>query len=172
MILADASAQNKLDARQYVNMTALESDLKRMVQNAKEFNVTGSRVYEDAERIRKALSNFMPKHNPAYKDQEYRAQPTPLPGDDDEELDGHQVATNREDVPTPTTIKLRINGSTSRKMGSALKDEIPATGNENLQQEQRKIVQEMIDLRDPKLVARIYVCLRPAIAYLAQGCGD
>ena len=154
MVLADASAQNKLDARQYGNMTALESDLKRMVQNAKEFNVTGSRVYEDAERIRKALSNFMPKHNPAYRDEEYRALPTPVPNDNDEEFDGYQFATNREDAPTPTTIKLRINGSTSRMTGSALKDEIQAMGSENMQQEQLKIVQEMIDLRDPKFVAR------------------
>lgn len=62
-------------------MEALESDLKRLVQNAKEFNSTKSEVYEDAERIRKALSNFMPKHNPAYLDPAYRAYPTPIPRD-------------------------------------------------------------------------------------------
>ena len=42
----------------YATMEKLESDLKRLVQNAKEFNSTKSEVYEDAERIRKALSNF------------------------------------------------------------------------------------------------------------------
>lgn len=62
-------------------METLESDLKRLVQNAKEFNSTKSEVYEDAERIRKALSNFMPKHNPSYLDPGYRAYPTPIPRD-------------------------------------------------------------------------------------------
>lgn len=75
-------------------MEKLESDLKRLVQNAKEFNSTKSEVYEDAERIRKALSNFMPKHNPAYLDSAYRAYPTPLPS---------RVSNGRRDsVNTPT----------------------------------------------------------------------
>ncbi len=62
-------------------METLESDLKRLVQNAKDFNDNRSEVYEDAERIRKALSNFMPKHNPAYLNPEYKAYATPLPDD-------------------------------------------------------------------------------------------
>lgn len=156
--LADAFAQNKLDTRQYGNMTALESDLKRMVQNAKEFNATGSKVYEDAERIRKALSNFMPKHNPAYKDEDYRAQPTPVPGDNGDESDGDQVPTMPEGAPTPATIRLRVNGSTSRQTGSGLKDETPTMGSGDMQREQLKIVQEMIELRDPKFVAG-YLCV-------------
>lgn len=63
----------------YPTMEALEGDLKRMVQNAKDYNDSRSEVFADAERIRKALSNFMPKHNPAYADPEYRAVPTPIP---------------------------------------------------------------------------------------------
>ncbi len=152
-MFADALAQAKLDARQYGNMTTLESDLKRMVQNAKEFNVTGSKVYEDAERIRKALSNFMPKHNPAYKDQEYRALPTPVPDDSDEEFDGYQLPIPPGDALVPTTIRLKVNGSTSRKSVSVLKDETPPVGSEKMRQEQIKIVEEMVELRDPRFVA-------------------
>jgi Bromodomain len=69
----------KLGRYEYQNMEQLEGDLKRMVQNAKDYNDSRSEIFQDAERIRKALSNFMPKHNPAYLDPEYRAVPTPIP---------------------------------------------------------------------------------------------
>lgn len=50
-----------------------------MVQNAKEFNDPKSEIYEDAERIRKHVFNFMKLHNPAYKeDPKYTAFPTPI----------------------------------------------------------------------------------------------
>jgi hypothetical protein len=73
--------EKKLQSGAYPTMETLESDLKRLVQNAKEFNSTKSEVYEDAERIRKALSNFMPKHNPSYLNADYRAYPTPIPSE-------------------------------------------------------------------------------------------
>jgi hypothetical protein len=152
-------------------MTALESDLKRMVQNAKEFNATGSKVYEDAERIRKALSNFMPKHNPAYKDQDYRALPTPIPDDDDngEQSDGHQIPVNNVDMPVAPTIKLRVNGSASRRNGNGLKDESQVLENENMRREQSNVVDEMIGLRDPEFVTQsLCVCVEATIAYLVQ----
>jgi hypothetical protein len=122
-----------------------------MVQNAKEFNATGSRIYEDAERIRKALSNFMPKHNPAYKDERYRAIPTPIPEDTDYvEGYGHPAIPNGT---APPMIKLRMNGSASRKSSTASKEESPAIDIANLQEEQQRIVEELIELRDPELVA-------------------
>ena len=71
--------ETKLDKFQYATMDALEGDLKRMVQNAKDYNDSRSEVFLDAERIRKALSNFMPKHNPSYSDPDYRAVATPIP---------------------------------------------------------------------------------------------
>jgi hypothetical protein len=132
-----------------------------MVQNAKEFNTINSKIYEDAERLRKALSNFMPKHNPAYKDEEYRAVPTPIPDDIEDEPDASQSPTNTMDTPTAPTIKLRANGSASRRNGNgnAKKAESPAAEDETMQQEQAKIVDEMIDLRDPELVTR---CVLPS----------
>lgn len=147
-------------------MTALEADLKRMVQNAKEFNASSSRVYEDAERIRKALSNFMPKHNPAYKDQDYRALPAPIPDhdDDDDHVNGYNDPGPASAATVPAPIKLKINGSTNRKSVGGTKDESAAMGSENMQQEQLKIVKEMIELRDPEFVFTMsLLCLKSAI---------
>lgn len=65
----------------YPNLSALESDAKRMVLNAKHFNPKGTPLYEDAERVRKTASNFMTKHNPAYRNPNYVAVATPVPDD-------------------------------------------------------------------------------------------
>lgn len=60
-------------------MTPVESDLRRMVGNAKSFNQKSSMVFSDAEKIRKALVAFMTRNNPAYKNKDYVAAPTPVP---------------------------------------------------------------------------------------------
>lgn len=73
-------SQAKLNRREYPTLTTVESDIKRMVTNAKSFNERSSEVFADAERIRKLLANFMSKHNVAYKDPNYVPFPTPLPG--------------------------------------------------------------------------------------------
>ena len=73
-------------------MTELESYCKRMVTNAKEYFARNSQMYEDAERVRKALSNYMVKNNPAYQTKGYTAVPTPLPPDDPEDANGHDDA--------------------------------------------------------------------------------
>ena len=86
--------EERLEDRQYATMEKLEGDLKRMVQNAKDYNDSRSEIFQDAERIRKALSNFMPKHNPAYLDPEYRAVPTPIPQSVLEKLRESSVSTS------------------------------------------------------------------------------
>ena len=53
-----------------------------MITNAKEYNEKNSDVYQDAERIRKMTSEFMKKNNPAYANPNYKALPTPLPGEE------------------------------------------------------------------------------------------
>ena len=64
-------------------MTAVESDLKRLVQNAKAFNDDESQIFQDAERIRKLVFNFMKVNNPAYKeDPNYSAVATAIPKPD------------------------------------------------------------------------------------------
>lgn len=56
-----------------------------MVMNAKEYYKKGSDIFEDAERVRKALSNYMTKTNPAYmREVGYSCIATPIPGEEDE----------------------------------------------------------------------------------------
>lgn len=99
--------EERLKARRYDNMEKLESDLKRLVQNAKEYNDSKSEVFADAERIRKALSNFMPKHNPAYANPEYRAVPTPIPQAVLDRLRESSVSTSTSAAP----VKLKFRAS-------------------------------------------------------------
>lgn len=71
--------KKKLDQNAYPTVTTLESDMKRMIQNAKDYNLPKSEVYEDAERIRKLVYNYMKQHNPAYNDPSYTSFATPIP---------------------------------------------------------------------------------------------
>ena len=57
----------------------MESDLRRMVGNAKSFNQKSSPVFSDAEKMRKAIVAFMTANNPAYKTGNYAPGPTPVP---------------------------------------------------------------------------------------------
>ena len=75
----------KLQRNEFPTLTSLESYFKRMILNAKEFNEKGSIIYDDAERLRKALSNYMTKINPAYKTPGFVCHPTPLAGEGDDE---------------------------------------------------------------------------------------
>ncbi|OTA39278.1 hypothetical protein BTJ68_00700 [Hortaea werneckii EXF-2000] len=77
--IALSTIEDKLDRNAYPTMTTLESDLKRMVQNAKEYNEPKSLIFEDAERIRKLVYNFMKQHNPQYsEDPNYVSFATPI----------------------------------------------------------------------------------------------
>ncbi|KAI9713764.1 MAG: hypothetical protein M1828_001358 [Chrysothrix sp. TS-e1954] len=78
--------QQKLEDRRYASLSEVESDVKRMERNAKEYNETGSTVYLDAERIRKATLNWMQKMNPAHKKGGYTVVPTPLPPEPEKRL--------------------------------------------------------------------------------------
>jgi len=74
------SIEQKVKRNEYATVSAIEGDLKRLVQNAKDFNSPDSQIFEDAERIRKLVFNFMKLNNPAYKDDpKYSAVATPLP---------------------------------------------------------------------------------------------
>lgn len=78
--IAMQTIQDKLEQGAYPTVTTIESDVKRMVQNAKDYNTAGSDVYEDAERIRKLAYNFMKNNNPEYgSNPDYVSFPTPLP---------------------------------------------------------------------------------------------
>ena len=52
-----------------------------MISNAKSFNEKSSEIFSDAEKVRKAVSNFMVDNNPAYGSKQYKPFPTPVPDD-------------------------------------------------------------------------------------------
>ena len=78
-----------------------------MVANAKQFNEKNSPIFEDAERVRKTASNFMTKHNPAYRNPHYVAVATPLP---EEEAP--------EDIETPPTMRSAASGTERSRRSS------------------------------------------------------
>ncbi|KAL1838115.1 hypothetical protein VTJ49DRAFT_3020 [Mycothermus thermophilus] len=71
--------ERKLQNQEFSTLSEFESYFKRMVNNAKEFYPKNSEIFEDAERVRKALSNYMVKTNPAYKlNHNYSCQAAPV----------------------------------------------------------------------------------------------
>ncbi|KAH0228821.1 Bromodomain-containing protein, partial [Aureobasidium melanogenum] len=116
--IAISTVQDKLERHEYPTLSTVESDIKRMVANAKQYNDDKSTVYQDAERIRKALSNFMTKHNPAYKDPNYIAIPTPIPGGDDDATASSAPPT-RETSEQPKKITISLKASRDRKSSAA-----------------------------------------------------
>ncbi|KAI2614845.1 Bromodomain-containing protein [Hypoxylon sp. NC1633] len=93
--------ERKLKKGEYTKLSAVESDFKRLVSNAKEVNERSSMAFGDAERVRKAVSNLMVKYNPAYKSGNYQAVATPLPPtpepDDSEEEEEDEDADGEEE---------------------------------------------------------------------------
>jgi len=115
---SDTQPQDKLERHGYSTLSTVESDIKRMVTNAKQYNDDKSTIYQDAERIRKALSNFMTKHNPAYKDPNYVALPTPIPGQDDDATASSAPPT-RDPSEQPRKIKISLKANRDRKSSAA-----------------------------------------------------
>lgn len=102
---ANLSMQDKLNNGEYASLAQVESDCKRLVNNAKAYNDKKSLIYEDAERLRKTASNWMVKHNPAYRDGNYVAVATPIPGEDNSTpvKPVPRVVSTPRAVPTPAT---------------------------------------------------------------------
>ncbi|KAH0848398.1 hypothetical protein FOPE_02212 [Fonsecaea pedrosoi] len=140
--------EQRLENYEYENLEALESDLKRMVQNAKDYNNSRSSIFEDAERIRKALSNFMPKHNPAYLRQDYRAYPTPIPQDLLDQVRRQSVSS--EGTMAPERVKLVFpNPAVRRRQSQATPSTDTLTDTrEDMRQEQLKFLRELSEQDD------------------------
>lgn len=111
MPLALDVIENKLRKNEYPTISAIEGDFKRMVLNAKEYNQPKSDIFEDAERIRKLVYNFMKIHNPAYKDPSYKAGATEFPEPKLTLTNGGNNSTNvkQEHQSRPENSKPRIN---------------------------------------------------------------
>lgn len=152
--------QAKLENYEYATMEKLESDLKRLVQNAKEFNSTKSEVYEDAERIRKALSNFMPKHNPAYLDPAYRAYPTPLPARTSDSRPGNANPPARDTSGNPDSLKIKLPNTIGNRRKSSAQPIDDDDGPEgDMISKQIEIIDQMVELPNAEYVFRSHALL-------------
>jgi hypothetical protein len=101
MPISISMIENKLNNGEFKNLSELEGYFKRMISNAKEFYSRSDPEFEDAERIRKALSNYMTKTNPAYEARGYQVLPTPFPDEDgvedDQGEDEDEIEENGEE---------------------------------------------------------------------------
>ncbi|KAH7256406.1 Bromodomain-containing protein [Fusarium tricinctum] len=95
MPISLSTIEKKLNNGEFKNLSEVEGYFKRMISNAKEYFSRSTEQYDDAERIRKALSNFMTKTNPAYHVRGYQALPAPFPDSDGAE--GDEDNENEED---------------------------------------------------------------------------
>lgn len=162
-------------------MSLMESDLRRMVGNAKSFNQKSSPVFSDAEKMRKTIVAFMTTHNPAYKTGSYIPGPTPVPEGWQARLEGEKESaeadaegeTDLEDTPilphaeepsklrkrtTPAVHPPAAKHSNDRRASStpAVQDAEGAGESfegDTFQQAQEKIMTEMINLKNDESVS-------------------
>ncbi|PMD38186.1 Bromodomain-containing protein-like protein [Hyaloscypha variabilis F] len=162
MPIAFDTIEAKLNRREFPNLTSLESYFKRMISNAKEYNEKGSEIAEDAERFRKALSNFMVRHNPAYKTPGYVAFPTPIP-DTPERMDAPDSDVDADGEPDN---EIEIQSASKRQRGrpKSLPNQVRTSSNTpalseprysginfsglTFQQAQEKLVEELMNIKE------------------------
>ncbi|KAF5020111.1 hypothetical protein F66182_7874 [Fusarium sp. NRRL 66182] len=97
MPISLSTIEKKLNDGEFKNLADLEGYFKRMISNAKEFFPRSSPTFDDAERIRKALSNYMTKTNPAYHVRGYQAVPAPFPDDSNDEAGENAVEEDNDE---------------------------------------------------------------------------
>ncbi|KAJ8115070.1 hypothetical protein OPT61_g3186 [Boeremia exigua] len=169
--LALDTIEEKLNNGEYTNLAQVESDCKRLVNNAKAYNDKKSIIYEDAERLRKTASNWMVKHNPAYRDGNYVAVATPVPGEENVPAGKPipRIASTPRAAATPTPVST-VATERPRRAAALAQPETPvpskqrqpasaapesrSTGtrgasNPSFQHAQEQIIQEIIDHTDP-----------------------
>ena len=138
-------------------MTTLESDLKRLVSNAKSYNERSSDIFSDAEKIRKMVVFHMTKVNPAYETGTYVPFPTPLPEFVKEEsLVAEAVGEiepeeyiEKERRPSAASLSNPRRASSTPAVQDAEGAGESFEGN-TFQQAQEKIMTEMIQLKSDK----------------------
>lgn len=165
--LAIDDIERKLGDNVYATITQVESDFKRMVQNAKDYNTTGSEVFEDAERIRKLVYNYMKINNPEYStNPNYTSFPTPIPQNADGAANGNAVNGRKSATPAqprkstapassePPDRKASVAPSaTTGDAGDWAENAsgVDFTG-KTLQQAQQMIIRELLEYTDEEYV--------------------
>lgn len=156
--------------REYPTLTTLESDLRRMVSNAKSFNEKSSELFSDAEKIRKLVVSYMSQNNPAYETGTYAPFSTPVPVDWRERLqaegESHDLDAEGETDPEEVDDAIRsfnvVEATPATAPNERRESSTPAVqdaegagegfeGN-TFQQAQEKILTEMVNLRNDELV--------------------
>ena len=150
-------------------MTTLESDLRRMVSNAKSYNEKSSELFSDAEKIRKLVVAYMAINNPAYQTGNYQPFSTPVPEgwrerlqleDEQYDLDAEGETDPDEVGPSLKPLSAVVEGTPSLVAHGRRESSTPAVqdaegagesfdGN-TFQQAQEKIMTEMINLKNEK----------------------
>ena len=161
--------QAKLKKHEYPTMTTLESDLRRMISNAKSFNEKSSQVFSDAEKIRKAVSNFMVENNPAYGTKDYKPFPTPVSEDwqppqasSQDKSEEPEIETKAEADDSTRPVSVGRASSAATGLSNARESETPVVhvpsglgepfDGDTFQAAQEKIVAEMLDLKNDECV--------------------
>lgn len=166
--IAIDTMEAKLKRGEYPTLAQLESDCKRLVNNAKSFNDKKSIIYEDAERLRKTASNWMVKHNPSYQITGYQAVATPIPGEEPvpygKPIPRVQPATPKHTPSTPDSTerprRAAAPGAHSTPAPSKLRHSASAAPDDEdmsadftgktFQQAQDQIIRELIDYVEPE----------------------
>ncbi|KAL8688319.1 MAG: hypothetical protein Q9218_005743 [Villophora microphyllina] len=155
----------KLNNHEYPTVTTVESDLRRMILNAKSFNEKSSQIFSDAEKVRKAVSNFMIDNNPAYQSRDYKPFPTPVPDDWQDKLAAEAEEEEESDDDAEEEVEQPSRGMRTRRASSAVNGSSntresgtpvvhPTEGmgekfdGDTFQKAQEKIVAEMLDLKN------------------------
>lgn len=138
-----------------------------MVQNAKDYNNTGSEIFENAERIRKLVYNYMKVHNPAYtKEPGYTSFPTPLPEGAQERTNGarddHSENGRSETPARPRRMTTAGSSEPRDRKASMTASVTPGAENESgvefegktFQQAQQMIIHELLHYTDDEYVER------------------
>lgn len=149
-----------MNKHRYATLTELESDLKRLVSNAKKYNEKGTMLFADAERIRKIVTGTMPKINPAYNDPNYTPFPTPIPDQNEttetpENENGEENGDN-EEQNADADADADDDKASDEAMDQGEDEELNFEG-DTIQLAQDKIISEMIPLRDDQYVFPTYL---------------
>lgn len=172
--------EGKLNRNEYPTVSAIEGDFKRMISNAKEYNEAGSVIFDDAERIRKLMYNFMKANNPAYKQNpNYVAIATPIPKDD--ESDHAQNGRPSEPVESegdrskrgttaqgsePPDRKSSIAPSATTGDADGAGDAAVDFQGKSFQEAQQMIISHLLHYTDVEYVSRHCCTLLPSLTKL------
>jgi hypothetical protein len=168
--IAIDTIEDKLNRGGYTTLAQVEGDQKRLVNNAKAYNDKKSIIYEDAERLRKTASNWMVKHNPAYRVAGYQAVATPVPGEEPtaygKPIPRIQASTPKPTVSTPDSTERPRRAAAAaqsttpapsklRQSASVAQDEASDGSDfkgKTFQQAQDQIIRELMEYIEPEYV--------------------